>query len=158
MLLAVISDTHLYQPDRELEELYRARLANADLILHCGDMVAASVWSFFMQHPDFRAVSGNMDDWGLRQELPHRLGFEAGGFSIGATHGFGYGRPLKRSIALAFGSEYDLVCFGHTHEPFFGEVEGVRMLNPGSLREGSMAYAHLEDGRVRVEFIEVAAG
>ena len=43
MIVAVIADTHLPRGARQLPEACVARLRKSDLILHAGDVVAASV-------------------------------------------------------------------------------------------------------------------
>jgi putative phosphoesterase len=53
----------------------------------------------------------------------------------------------------------DLVCVGHTHQPFVLEVGGRRVLNPGSVgqpRDGDprVSYAVIEDGRIELRRIE----
>ena len=55
--------------------------------------------------------------------------------------------------------EADLICVGHTHQPFHLEVAGRRVLNPGSVgqpRDGDprAAYAIIEDGQVELKRVE----
>lgn len=50
----------------------------------------------------------------------------------------------------------DLLCVGHTHQPFVLEAGGRRVLNPGSVgqpRDGDprAAYAVIEDGRIELK-------
>lgn len=135
MLLAVLSDTHLDSPDHWLERVYDRFLARADAVLHCGDMASASVYHFFLQHPNFHAVAGNMDSWNLRQEVPNRLSLDLDGLSVGMIHGFGGDREtMWKKAADCFGPECDLVCFGHTHIYQWVERDGQYVLNPGSAR------------------------
>lgn len=136
MLLTLISDTHAAGAGPWMQEVYERWMAPADLLLHMGDTTGRGLWSFFMQHPGFHAVAGNMDDWALASELPRTLSLAEGGLTIGMAHGFGYsGRPLWRAVAEGFGPDYDLVCFGHTHEPAWELIGSTRVVNPGSLRE-----------------------
>jgi putative phosphoesterase len=163
MKIAVISDTHLHEPDQWLEAVYEKYLAHADVLVHCGDTTGFSVWSFFNQHPDFHAVRGNMDEWRLSQELSERESFEAGGLKMGAVHGYGFGR-IKAGISAALGADHDVVFFGHTHRREWAEQDGLMLLNPGSLKAsaflaGSMAYLHVDgDGRLEPEFVDVPSG
>lgn len=53
----------------------------------------------------------------------------------------------------------DLVCVGHTHQPYLLDVNGRRVLNPGSVgqpRDGDprAAYAIIEDGRIELRRVE----
>ncbi len=80
MLVAVISDTHLPRSSRRIPEACLDRLGEADLILHAGDVVAASVLDELETlGPPVRAVRGNMDEPALRElvELHERLALPA---------------------------------------------------------------------------------
>lgn len=161
MLIAVISDTHASEPTPWMRAVYDNYLAPADLLLHTGDMTGISLWSFFMQHPGFHAVAGNMCGWTLAQELQPSLSLSEGGVTIGMAHGNGFaGRPLWQAVAQSFGTEYDLVCFGHTHEPAWEQLGHTRVVNPGSLRETgkqpTLAYVRVgEDKSLTRELVEV---
>ncbi|BBD08832.1 metallophosphoesterase family protein [Desulfovibrio ferrophilus] len=162
MKIALISDTHATGPTPWMQAVYDRYLAKADLLLHMGDMTSKELWSFFMQHPGFHAVAGNMDEWSLSGELETRLSMTVeGGLRIGMMHGFGLsGRPLSGAVAQAFGPDYDLLCFGHTHEPAWIDYDGVRVANPGSLRETgkapTLAYVHVAaDGTMTRELVQV---
>lgn len=161
MKIALVSDTHVAEPSPWMQAVYDRWLAEADLLLHLGDMTGQSLWSFFMQHPGFHAVAGNMDDWSLSGELETRVSLEAGGLRIGMMHGFGLsGRPLSEAVVRAFGPGYDLVCFGHTHEPAWIRYGDTWSANPGSLRESgakpTLAFIHLgSDGELAYELVEV---
>jgi len=53
----------------------------------------------------------------------------------------------------------DFVCIGHTHLPFVLEVDGTRIINPGSVgqpRDGDprAAYAIIENGNVELHRVE----
>ena len=155
MKIAVISDTHLHEPKPWLQEVYEQYLAGSDAVLHCGDMTGKPTWSFLNRHPAFHAVAGNMDDASLAGELEQRLTLDLAGLRIGMTHGWGstpFG--LWKKVAQSFGPGYDLICFGHTHTPKVDDYQGITVLNPGSLREGSMAFVHvLEDKKLEIEFV-----
>lgn len=53
----------------------------------------------------------------------------------------------------------DIVCVGHTHLPFMLEVDGMRVVNPGSVgqpRDGDprASYAIIEDGEIEFRRVE----
>jgi putative phosphoesterase len=57
------------------------------------------------------------------------------------------------------GVEADFVCVGHSHVPFLLEVDGIKVVNPGSVgqpRDGDprAAYAIIEDGQVSFHRVE----
>ena len=150
MRIAVVSDTHLYQPSPWLADVYERHLAGVDALLHCGDMTGPSLWSWFMQHPNFHAVAGNMDDWNLSAELERtvtvRLEAPSGPLTVGMAHGFGYHkRPLWRDVAESFGPGFDLICFGHTHEAAHHELGATTVVNPGCLQQRPGASLALID-------------
>jgi len=66
-------------------------------------------------------------------------------------------------MAKAAGArEGDLIAFGHTHKPWTRVVEGVRLLNTGSVGKpndgdwrAGYALVEAEEGLGRVEFVRV---
>ncbi len=57
------------------------------------------------------------------------------------------------------GVEADIVCVGHSHIPFHLQLDGIQVLNPGSVgqpRDGDAraAYALIEDGQVSFHRVE----
>jgi hypothetical protein len=162
MKLAIISDTHAYDVTPWMEAVYERYLAPADVLLHCGDFASMSVWAWLAQHPAFHAVAGNMDDYSLSQELDVRRSLRLSGVEITMVHGFGYGPRvgLSASLARAFDGQADLVCFGHTHQPEWARYGALRVVNPGSLREGgadpTLAYVTISpDGDLTHESVSV---
>lgn len=148
MLVAVISDTHLRRPDSWLDTIYQEHLADADVLLHCGDATGLRVWEYLNAHPRFHAVAGNCDEHVLGTELKPWLALDLEGFRVGLVHGWGDRPGTPRRVAETF-QGYDLVCHGHTHRRHFSLVQGVRLLNPGALCRGetpSLAILTLEPG------------
>lgn len=145
MIVAVISDTHLRTPSPWLKTIYDRHLAQADVLLHCGDSTGEAVWAFLNQHPAFHAVAGNTDEWSLSGQLPNTLDLNLAGFRVGVAHGWGDrpGTPLR--VAEAFGPDFDLVCHGHTHKAHFSVIDGVQLLNPGALQADALPTIALVD-------------
>lgn len=144
MRIAVISDTHLQSASTWLEDIYEQHLAPADAVLHCGDVTGAPLLHYLMQHPEFHAIAGNMDRYGLDHELPDRRELELDGLRIGLTHGHGFPWPISKHLPQAFSPDLDLICFGHTHVFKDTVVDGVRIVNPGSMtspRQGPRSLA-----------------
>ena len=66
--------------------------------------------------------------------------------------------PLAWQARLE-GIEADIVCVGHSHVQFHLDIDGVQVLNPGSVgqpRDGDprCAYAVIEDGKVHLRRVE----
>ena len=157
MKIAVISDTHLGTLPTWLDRVYTTWLAPADVLIHCGDITSPEIWSYFMQHDRFLCVRGNCDwDPQLVEQLEPMLTARVGPLTIGVTHGWGPRSQVPVKVAQAFGPEFDLVCYGHTHARDWSTMDGVRLCNPGSLGESrSLALITVaEDGAMECEFID----
>ena len=141
-----------------LDAVYEKWLAPADALIHCGDITSVATWSYFMQHENFICVRGNCDwDAQLVDQVKPVQSVLLGSLKIGVTHGWGPRSRVPLKVAEAFGPEYDLVCYGHTHKRDWSVVAGVQLLNPGSLGEsGSLAIVSAEDGNnLNCEFVSV---
>jgi len=157
MKIAVISDTHLGNPPAWLDHVYSTWLGPADYLVHCGDITSPGIWSYFMQHDNFLCVRGNCDwDPQLVDQLEPMLTAQVGPLTLGVTHGWGPRPQVSVKVAQAFGPEYDLVCYGHTHARDWSVVQGVQLINPGSLGESrSLAIITVsQDGDMDCEFID----
>jgi hypothetical protein len=146
MIVAVISDTHLEQPDALLAAVFDRYCRDADVLLHCGDCVGEPTWAFLNAHPRFYAVQGNCDLPPLRGTLPVLRELELEGFSLGMGHGWGPRSKVGDAVVSQF-SGVDIVCYGHTHIRDWRRLsEGPWLLNPGSLfwpRSGDGGLARL---------------
>ena len=162
MTIAVIADTHLPRGTRRIPEACLARLRVADLILHAGDVTAASVLGELeaLGSP-VQAVHGNMDDAVLRAQLPRTLVVEVGELRIGMTHDAGPRVAREERLVRRFPGCAAIV-YGHTHEPQATRVGETWILNPGSPTERRRAPAHtmlvldVADGTISPELIQLA--
>ena len=162
MTVAVIADTHLPRGTRRIPEACLARLRAADLILHAGDVTAASVLGELeaLGSP-VQAVHGNMDDAVLRAQLPGTLVVEVGELRIGMTHDAGPRVGREERLVRRFPGCAAIV-YGHTHEPQVTRVGETWILNPGSPTERRRAPSHtmlvldVADGTIRPELIQLA--
>jgi uncharacterized protein len=109
-------------------------LERADLILHAGDFVSASVLDELAAFAPVEPVFGNMDDSALKASLPERRVVVVEGVRIGMVHiaGPSAGRE-ERLVAWFPGCA--AVVYGHTHVPQLEQHRGVWLLNPGSPTE-----------------------
>jgi putative phosphoesterase len=155
LTLAVISDSHLYDPVPWFEELFERLLARADVLVHCGDITGWQVLHLLRRHERLTAVLGNCD-WQLVDELPPSASLTLHGVRIAATHGFADRAGTPERAAKAFAQGHDLVCYGHTHCRDWSVRHGARLLNPGSLSEGSLALVTVApDGSLSCEFVSL---
>jgi putative phosphoesterase len=163
VLLAVISDTHLPRGRRHLPEACLERLAAADLILHAGDFIAASVLEEIAAiGPPLHAVHGNVDELEVAMRLPAARMVRAGGARIAMVHDAGAAAGRLARMRRRF-ADADAVVFGHSHIPLHEQdaSDGFQIFNPGSptdrrrqLRH-TMGLARVEDGRVAFELIDL---
>ena len=162
MRIAVIADTHLPRGARRLPAECLRELASAELILHCGDFVAASVLEELRELGPVEAVHGNMDDDVLVAALPERRVVAAAGARIGMVHvaGPAVGRDER---LLGWFPDCHAVVYGHTHAPQVARHGETLVLNPGSPTERrrapsrSMLVLSVADGRLDTELLQLAS-
>ncbi len=109
-------------------------LERADLILHAGDVTAASVLRELEAYVPVEAVFGNMDEPALRDELPERRVVTVEEARIGLVHIPGPRAGREERLVNWFPG-CDAVVYGHTHLPQLEQHRGVWILNPGSPTE-----------------------
>ena len=164
MVVAVIADTHLPRGSRRLPDECVERLRAADLILHAGDVVAAS----FLEElralgPPVEAVHGNVDEPELRMRLPRVRVVEAERVRIVMTHDGGPSAGRLARLRRRFAAmDAHAVVFGHSHIPLHErDDDGFQIFNPGSPTDRrreprhTMGLAHVEGGAVRFELVEL---
>ena len=142
MEVIVCSDSHgLSSRLSDLEKKY----PHADLFLHCGDLEddcrLFSKWIF---------VRGNNDYFASEQDMPLERVVLADGHKIYMSHShrFPYLHKEKAMVSRAKELECDIVLYGHTHVSHMEMLDGVAVVNPGSIwypRDGKApSYARLE--------------
>jgi putative phosphoesterase len=131
-------------------------LGRADLVLHAGDLIEASLLEELAFYAPVRAVKGNVD---LPEvNLPKTLEFNFGGARIAMIHDSGRKEGRRRRLARRFPAAR-AVIFGHSHIPFLEDEDGFMLLNPGSPTDRrrqprhTFALLHVEEGRVRAEIV-----
>ncbi len=148
MKLAVMSDSHdnIWNMRRAVA---RIRSEGADVILHCGDFVAPFMLKELAAAGlPVHGVFGNND--GDQYQLTrmaltdfadiHLHGpvadLDLDGFRVAMAHYFMVARGLAAT------GEYDLVCFGHSHEQHLETVGRTILLNPGEImgKEGPPTF------------------
>lgn len=162
MRIAVLSDTHLVEPDAALLAVFRRYLEPADMVFHLGDAVGEPVWAMLNAHAHFVAVAGNCDHPVLQAALPRLRRVEAGGLVFGMAHGWGPRSQVGATVAAQF-PDAAIVLYGHTHKRHWERLpDGRWLLNPGSLfwprddAPGGLAILHLGAAAPQVEWVDVA--
>ncbi|ADB51615.1 metallophosphoesterase family protein [Conexibacter woesei] len=161
MLLAILSDTHMPKGDRALPAACVERCRAADLILHAGDFMREEILFELQSYGEVVAVHGNVDEAGLRRDLPaERIVELPGGVRIAMTHDAGPGQGRLERMQRRFPTAHALV-FGHSHMPLHATdpATGFQLFNPGSPTERRRAPRHtmgigrVADGAVAFELI-----
>ena len=136
---AVFSDTH----GNTAPMLEAAHTSGAGVLIHLGDYDrdAQALREAFPDTPVY-SVCGNCDIMPL---APEKLVIELGPVRALLTHGHRYGVSAAQADWLVFAAREEgaqLAMFGHTHSPFYEQLGGVTLLNPGTAGSGrSLSWA-----------------
>ena len=163
MRIVVLADTHAPRRWRSCPPAVAAHLAQADLILHAGDVCTAEALEELAAFAPVNAVLGNNDRPDVRAwGAPKTLELRVEGVRLAMLHDAGpaAGRPrrLRRRFPTA-----DLVVFGHSHIPLDlrDDQLGLRLFNPGSPTDrrrqprGTIGLLDLDDGELEARIIPV---
>ena len=160
--LLLISDTHIPGRARRLPSAVLHAADAADLVIHAGDWVAASVLDELEQHGDVLGVWGNNDGADLRARLPEVAHRAIEGVRFAVIHETGEAKRREARMDAAF-PDTDLLVFGHSHIPWDSLTpRGLRLLNPGSPTDRrrqpvhTMMTATVDDGAMtEVRLVEL---
>ena len=121
MLIGVISDTHgLLRPEALVA------LAEAEHILHAGDIGNADILVTLAGIAPVTAIRGNVDIHGPCAELPATEAVELGGRLFYMLHSVHDLDIVPRAAGVS------VVVSGHSHQPLIERKGEVLFLNPGS--------------------------
>ncbi|MBQ7949027.1 MAG: metallophosphoesterase [Clostridia bacterium] len=146
--LIVISDSH--GNAKGIADLLPL-IAENDYVIHLGDG-AGDMREVRGLYPEkVYACGGNCDFF---SPLPDAGEIELEGVKIFFCHGHKYGvkSDLHTLAQAAKSRDCDIALFGHTHSACIEEIEGVLLINPGSLRYsvgkgGSYCYLVVNKGK-----------
>lgn len=129
---AVLADTHVRSgAERPLSERTWAELAEADVILHAGDILVAELLDRLRELAPVHAVLGN-NDHSMVGVLPEVLELELAGVEVAMIHDSGATKGRAARMRRRFPSS-TVVIFGHSHQPTDEVgVDGQHLFNPGS--------------------------
>jgi putative phosphoesterase len=147
-----LADTHAPRRWKSCPPAVASHLRSADLILHAGDVCAASVLDELAQYAPVTAVVGNNDDpdvaaWGAAQTAA----IAVDGFRVAMLHDSGPAAGRLARMRAMFPAA-DLVVFGHSHIPLDAGGDGFRIFNPGSPTDrrrqphGTLGVLRVESG------------
>ena len=154
MRILVVSDSH-----SDYFSLRKAVLAQptASIIFHLGDCVE-EFEKLMEEFPnkDFYRVRGNCDYF---SNLPDKIIVTIEGKRILATHGHIHNVKSELETLYLAGkeSEADIIVFGHTHVALTNYIDGIHLLNPGSIRgyKGTYGIIDITSAGIVTNTIEV---
>jgi putative phosphoesterase len=143
----VISDVHW--DSGNIERLLKDFHKEIDGVIFAGDGLEI-VRRFQSKIPRLFLVEGNVD--GRREKTPYRV-FKLGGISVFLTHGDHF--KVKSGLTLLKKKTrkpgYNLVIFGHTHQPYYRKEEQAVYFNPGALIDGNYGVLHIYENEFYLE-------
>ena len=148
--VVVTGDTHLGPRRRgPLPAALLTACAEADRILHTGDVTDLALLDELGALAPLDGVAGNCDGWDVAARLPAAQTVEIGGVVVALIHDSGAERGRRERLRTRFPGAR-VVCFGHSHLPVCEDQDGLLLLNPGSPTERRRApwnsYAELVIG------------
>lgn len=136
--IGVLSDTHLYTVNDTLRELLKKDFHDIDILIHAGDMTSINVYEY-LKNWNLMAVRGNMDDFDLKDIVPHKRIEVINNKKIGIVHGSGSPYGIEERVRREFDDDIDIIIFGHSHVPVKKDINNVIFFNPGSFRDSKTA-------------------
>jgi putative phosphoesterase len=130
--LFVISDTH-GKVDNALEII--DRFNDIDLIIHLGDMSKDAIKISAHTEKTVLSVRGNNEVFSCPTPEYHVLKTDHGDILLTHGHRDQVRTDLQRLLYRAEELECIAVFYGHTHIPMYSEIDGIYVLNPGSLSQ-----------------------
>lgn len=156
MKALIVSDSHGLTA--ELEQLKQQYKGEVDIMIHCGD---SELSARHHELDGYEVVRGNCD---FESAFPKDIVQEVGGVRIFFTHGHLYNIKMTLQNLLYKAKELDaqVACFGHSHIMGAEVVDGVLLINPGSIllprsrKEKTYALLEVEGSEAVVTFFDLA--
>jgi putative phosphoesterase len=129
MRTLIVSDTH---GRHEGLELALKREKPIDLLVHLGDIGNYADYYEALADCPLEAVAGNND---FSSDLPGEQVITVDGYRIFMTHGHYYSvhYDYRELVRAAAAHDCSYAMFGHIHRPVLTQIDGITVLNPGSL-------------------------
>jgi len=161
MKFVIISDIHDNLVNLE-KCLNWGRGQGAVNAICCGDMVNAETLKYLAESfKTIYLVRGNLEIYDEAEIKKYnyinylgRFGaFELDGKTIGLCHEPWF---IKKVLAL---KKCGIIFYGHTHEPWIEEKDGVTLVNPGTLggvfNKASFAVYDSDNGKLELKILEI---
>jgi len=150
--VGIVSDSH-----GRLDNMKRMAAHCPDVAawIHAGDYCEDSKALEAYAGVPVYAVRGNNDF--VCRPWPDQRCIDIAGVTIFVTHGHQWYGESRRRHLLALGQAQgaSLVVFGHSHRKFLETVQGIWLVNPGSIslprdsRQGTYGICTIENGHIK---------
>lgn len=125
MKVMILSDSHSMKKN----DLLKIMASNdADYYIHCGDIYMPFNG---LEKENFYHVRGNNDQKDSVEDLT--LSIDGLQFYIVHGHLYHVDHGIQELEHYAKKHHIDVVCFGHTHQPFYQVKDNITYINPGSV-------------------------
>lgn len=137
MIIGIVSDTHGHI-DYTRPAVRMLESCDVQQVIHCGDIGSTQIVELFEPWPT-HFVFGNVDTQTVKLEAAIRAAGQTchGRFGEleldGRRIAFLHGDDERRLHVAVHSGEYDLVCYGHTHQAEHHQTSKTTVLNPGAL-------------------------
>ena len=132
MRLLLLADTHVPRRAKALPAAVWDEIDRADVVVHAGDWVEASLVDAIEARGRLIGCYGNNDGPEIRARLPEVARAELESVRVAVVHETGASTGRDERMAAAY-PDVDLLVFGHSHIPWDTTAPtGLRLLNPGS--------------------------
>lgn len=164
MKILIVSDSH--RMDDNLKKVIKMEKP-FDMLIHLGDVEGSEDKIGYMTDPDCAVfiVQGNNDFF---SQLPREKEVQIKNHKVLLAHGHQYGVSMGIEMLKdeAVSRGCDFAMYGHTHRPFLKTVDGVTVLNPGSIsypRQANHIPTYMvmnvdDDGNFNIETKEFVRG
>lgn len=140
--IGLLSDTHgwvnpaIYEFFKDCDEIWHAGdIGNDDVAIELSAFINRQQSSSTFVNNRFRAVYGNIDDWGIRADYPQFQIFQIENMKIVMTHIGGYPNAYAPGIKqLLLEERPDIFISGHSHilKVMRDTNLGLLHINPGA--------------------------
>lgn len=127
-------------------------LEKPEVVIWTGDCSSdAEIESYIYSDIKFYIVRGNCDLYDTKFNDEEIIEIE--GKKIFLTHGHLY--EVKRNILKlekeAEIKKVDVVCFGHTHQPYLELKNSIYYFNPGALKDGRYGTLEIKNKKIELK-------
>jgi uncharacterized protein len=131
-IIGLISDTHVPKRAMCIPKKVFEIFANADFVIHAGDLVELAVIDELEQAAPVLAVHGNMDGLEVNNAFPKVNSLKIFDWKIGVIHDADNLHGPGNIKDLVEENQFNVLVHGHTHSSKIKWIAKTLYINPGS--------------------------